>query len=93
MSGPIVEDKEYQAAASMISTALTQLNELFSKYSSALNLATSNEIVVGKAGNALKRYADLAKSVQSTISSIGETHQQECQRFLSEVEAADQIQM
>ena len=93
MAGPLIIDEEHEASAQMISNVLEKLNGLFIQYINELNNLSSNDVVRGKAGNALKAYAQQAEKIQAALSEIASSHQQACQRFLSSVDTADQVHL
>ena len=90
MAGPLVYDEEHRRSAEAVSNALVQLNTLFSNYISAINKLTTEGIVEGMTGDALKAYASQAAIIQKAISVIADGHQRAVKCFLSEVNTTDQ---
>ncbi len=93
MAGPLIIDEEHESSAQMISNVLEKLNGLFVQYIKELNSLSSNDVVKGKAGDALKAYAQQAAKIQTALSEIASSHQQACQQFLSSVDTTDQLQL
>lgn len=90
MAWPIVDNDEHKNASSTVSAALNQLDDLFSRYITALNSISIDGLVDGITGNALKTYAEQAANVKKAISVISLNHERDSFDFLASVDEADQ---
>lgn len=90
MAWPIIDKDEHEKASSAVSAALEKLDGLFSRYITALNSISTDGLLNGITGDALKAYAEQAASVKKAISVISLNHEQDSIDFLTSVDEADQ---